>query len=367
MPGHGLLRSDICQMSATSTIGTLTRILVIAFAVLAASTVGLCVAADDEAAAKEPAPPEPLSLAYVPRDAFLIAAIRPPAFLNCPSMKPLEDYLVKHQSLPEKIGVPLSRIEQITAVYFFGKHDGIAFVFRLAQADDAAAMVKGLQPDPEERVYAGRKYVRQKPDGDKSGYCVFTDDRTIVATSNEEHMRRLIVAGKEGATNSKWGQEWSTEDKADMLAMANIKGLRGLALLEGQTSSFDFGFPAEFSPLFEASMALLSLRIDDAHVLVQLQLTSPSESGAKKLQSSMTSLIDLMQSGLSLQRSEISSDAEDKGASLLGLLDVVDGLLDNVKVHVNNNTSADATLWVTLDDAAIVVQKGVLAFAAEKK
>src|SRR5262249_56726835 len=88
---------------------------------------------------------------------------------------------------------------------------------------DAKALLKGLQPESEKLEYGGQAYTRAA--GGPGRFCFLADERTVVASAREEHLRRFIVAGKSGASKAKWAGAWTAADDADAAAIINTAAL----------------------------------------------------------------------------------------------------------------------------------------------
>src|SRR5262249_27526887 len=166
---------------------------------------------------------ESLSLAWVPRDAIAVAALRPAELLNRPALATLKQALTQQKELRESLGVAPEKIEQLTVVFLVdGPQPGrmhrepapAGFIVRLADAGDAAGLMKALQPNPEQQEYSGQTYARGK-DG-RGQFCFVVDGQTVVSSDQEEHLRRLIVAGKNGASKAKWADAWKMAASADV-------------------------------------------------------------------------------------------------------------------------------------------------------
>jgi hypothetical protein len=308
-----------------------------------------------------PAAVTPLSLAYVPRDAYMVAAIRPRVILKNEAFAPLNDFLSRQNDLKRHVGIPMGQIEQITLIQFTSEDESPARVFHLNRSEDAAEMTKLLQPDPEERVYAGRKYVCGNSESANQIY-VFTDNQIVVVADKEEDLRRLMIAGIDGASKAKWAQEWQAEADADAFAFSNVKALRSLELLQGNIFRLAFsmvGMPQEFNIVIEASTVSVTIRIADK-VHVKLRRDSRHQEDAQKNRDSLKAVVELFQVILSTQRTEASKDAADRGAELLVLIDQVDALLDTITFQ-GDDRSVTASTAITLEDVSRLVKAAIAA------
>src|SRR5262249_25232932 len=138
---------------------------------------------------------EAFSLAWVPRDAAIDFAGRPAELLGRPALAGLKKALSNDKELQKGLGVPFERVEHATIVFLVDSETSpgrapAAYVLRLAQAADAAAVVGAVQPDPQEEEFGGRKYVR--PREGHGVFCFRADERTAVICDREEHLRRVI-------------------------------------------------------------------------------------------------------------------------------------------------------------------------------
>ncbi|MDB5347444.1 MAG: hypothetical protein JWP89_5821 [Schlesneria sp.] len=309
----------------------------------------------------QPAAVTPLSLAYVPRDAYMLAAIRPRVILKNEAFAPLNDFLSRQNDLKRHVGIPLGQIEQITLIQFTSEDESPACVFHLTRSDDAAELTKVLQADPEQRVYAGRKYACGKPDS-ANKTCVFTDNQIVVVTDNEEDLRRLMIAGIEGASKAKWTQEWQLSSDADAFLLANIKAIRSLEVLEGNVFKLAFsmlGVPSEFNFVIEASTVSVTIRIADK-VQVKVRRDSRHQEDAQKNCDSLKAVVELFQVIMSTQRSEASKDPTNQGVELLKLIDLVDSLLDTMTFQGDDRTVTASTA-ITLEDVSRIVKAAIAA------
>ena len=127
---------------------------------------------------------EAFSLAWVPRDATVVAALRPAELLGRPALAGIKRTLSDDEELQRGLGVPFERIEQATIVFLVDPDNRpgppAAFVLRLRQAADAAAVIGAVQPDPQEEEYGGQKYLRPKQG--QGHFCFRADERTVLRT-----------------------------------------------------------------------------------------------------------------------------------------------------------------------------------------
>ena len=341
--------------------------------------------AADDAPVAAPAPGKdkeiarPLSLAYIPRDAIAVAAIRPPALLKCPALVPFTKRIDKTFELQKALGFRVERIEQISLVFMLV--DGPAFkkfklpagtpgvmgmggqatqpepvvaIFHLSDPDDAVTLAAAIHRDGDEQNYAGRTYTRTKQEG--SNTCVLVDGR-IVVVAEEPYLRRSIVAGPGGASQAKWARAWRLAPPTDVLMLANVAVIRSLMALKLKEMGGDAVPKLTINPpsaaaLLDARAALLAVKVDDA-ISARLQLIAEEDTADTDISRNRNALkaaLDLHQASLSSLREEASGEAGEKSAALLASLDILDSALDSVTIEIKERI-VEASLTISLDDA----------------
>lgn len=324
----------------------------------AATTAGLM----RESANMEPAQPapavEPLSLAYVPRDALAVAAIRPAALAERESLSSLTTALASHGDLPQIFGLPVDRIEQMTVVLMLDVADSgpgeiwmngarlnqsskpapdvAGLIFRLADAQDADKLLAAMQPDPVQKEYAGQAYFTGKTD--KKWSCFRTEDRTVVASPNEEYLRRLIVAGPVGASRAKWVDAWENAAEADAALLVKCKPMGEIlnAWLFGEIMSDPLAKAqyAVIAPLWQStSTAVFAFGCDD-ELAVDLWVSPTDSNNEDQVRDGLAAALALGQNGLTYARKGLSQEPGPGGAMGLSLVDSLDALLDSVKIKL---------------------------------
>jgi beta-lactamase regulating signal transducer with metallopeptidase domain len=303
---------------------------------------------------------EAFSLAWVPRDALAVAALRPAEMLNRPALAALKQALAQQKELRESLGVAPEKIEQLTVVFLIdGPQPGqmhrepapAGFILRLADAADAAGLIKALQPNPEQQEYSGQAYVRGK-DG-RGQFCFVVDGKAVVSSDHEEHLRRLIVAGKNGASKAKWADVWKKSGSADVAALVNTAALGELMNQAGGGGPPGSPGPA-IAPLWQnTSTALLTVDFRE-RLALSLNLASPNAKEALKVRDTLAAVVTLAQNSLSQARGQFSRLPGGEGAVLLRAADTADTLLDSVKVEQKEDQVL-ATAAADADDAASLV------------
>lgn len=332
---------------------------------------------------------EALSLAYVPRDAAIVAAFRPSMILNGDAFVSLNKFLSKRLDLVKLIGISLERVRQLTVVFMLeegpsfsnvklpdgtpvmmntGKRviapDAVAVILHLARLEDVAAIAKALAPESEESRYAGKAYVRAKSEADRPT-CLLADDLTVVI-ADEAHLRRLIVAGRASASKAKWTQAWKQAAGSDFAALANVTAIRNLVALKMKELGADEApkiNPPSAAPLFDSETALLTVDFHD-QIVARLQLAAERSNDLVRIHAAVKALIELGHVAMSDFRASASSNGSEQGAELLGLIETLDATLDSVEV-VTQEHWVEAAASMSMDDANQVVASLLAVLVAE--
>lgn len=303
---------------------------------------------------------DPLSLAWVPRDAIAVARIRPAELLNRPALAALKKAVLQQKDLQESLGVSLDKIEQATVIFLIdagqpgrgpSEPAPAGVIVRLAEAGDAAALLKALQPNPEKQEYAGQTYFR--PREGSGQFCFPADERTVVVCGQEEHLRRLIVAGKNGASKALWAGAWRGADDSDIAALVNTAALGEMLNQAGAGGPPGGPMPA-IAPLWQATTTALLTADFRERLALSLTLTTQNAKDVQKVRDTLSAVVTLSKNGLSQARGQFSRLPGGEGAALLGAADVADSLLDSLKIEVKD-VQVQASASAEAEDAASLV------------
>jgi hypothetical protein len=321
---------------------------------------------------------DPFSLAFVPRDAVAVAAARPGELLRRPALAPVKNALSQQRDLQLSLGVAPERIEQLIGVFVMDLPANGAgpaapvpagAIVHLAETTDAVAMIKALQPDPEEQEYGGRKYVRGKTG--TGSVCLLADERTVVVSGREDHMRRLIVAGKAGASKAKWVDSWKGGAQADAALLVNIapiaEMLNAVGALNPQTA-METKLGA-FAPLWQGTTTGLLTAHFGTNLKLALLLKARDHENALRVKATLEAAITLGQNSLSQTRSVLSRQPGNDGAFFMGLIDTVDSLIDSIEFenYAPGINDIGASAEMDADDAPRIFAMLLPAIATAKQ
>lgn len=293
---------------------------------------------------------DPLSLAWVPRDSIAVVRFRPAELLNKPALGGIQKTLLAQKELRDSLGVALDRIEQVTIFAFAGQMDPrrsapapevAGFIVRLSAAADVPTLLKALQPQPEPQEFAGQSYVRGTTG--RGPFCFQADERTVASSSREDFIRRIIVAGKTGASRAKWADVWNRADNADFAVLINTAAVREMM---NQAAADDAaGVLRGISPLWQdTSVTLLTIDYRE-QLTISLELPVSSPNSAQRVHDTLAAVVTLAQNALSQGRVHFSQAPGAEAAIKLRVADIADALLDSAKItHTDDQVRATASL-----------------------
>ncbi len=102
--------------------------------------------------------PQPFSLAFVPHDALVVAAIRPAELLRRPALTVLRRDLSEYPQINRTLGIAFERIDSLVLVIVpdvSAEHPNMrgparaGLIFHLTDAADVTEMIKSLLPNPQ--------------------------------------------------------------------------------------------------------------------------------------------------------------------------------------------------------------------------
>lgn len=284
---------------------------------------------------------EPASLAYVPRDAVIVATARPIDILARPEFGALRKALEQQGATKTPFGVGLDRVEQFTLVML--PHEvapnvtaptPAGFILRTSGATDIDSALKTLVPDSVELEYATQKYIKRSSGPPTCAMRV--DDRTLVFCESEEYLKRMIVAGGTGASTTKWADAWKTVSRNDAALLINVAALRTSLDAALQQPNPGAALLLPLAPLWQKSDTVaVSLQLGQELKLLGT-LTCPSSTDAAKVQETLSAAVTLLKNSLSQGRASAARMNGGESATLLGLLDIGDSMLDGAKVNVSD-------------------------------
>jgi beta-lactamase regulating signal transducer with metallopeptidase domain len=276
---------------------------------------------------------DPESLAWVPRDAMIVVRVRPHDLLSRPTLAPVKKMLQEQKGLQEALGISPEQIDQVTLSFTdvvqqpLRSVEPVAAVVRLVAGADPVAMIKALLPNAMEQEFAGQKYLKASAYDSRVGFQA--DARTIVVSSREEYLRRIIVAGKAGAAKAGWAGGWREAPAVDVVAFVDAARIR--PALDQQAGVPGNPMPA-IAPLWRDSTSVL-LAVDFAKQLkLSIELSAADEAASSRIAETLKAVATLAKNGLSQARSQASQAGDSHAAMLLRSLDLADDLVDSVNI-----------------------------------
>jgi hypothetical protein len=316
--------------------------------------------------------PDSFSLAFVPNDAAVVAAVRPAAILKRPVAASLSQALAQSGGMKNELGVSLERIEQATAVVVIEKIEfdaGVRFappvatpkgddqdedeggdggdagqppfeamanfqgpprnvpvllgtIIQTVDAKDAAALGKTLIPEPQSDKHAGQTFF-YGPERTGPFYCV-VGGRTVIISDREDHLKRLLDASPAGAAKADWAPEWQAMEKtgADAVVLVNTPQFR--ETLDQAMFEPMGGGPNPlplFHPLWRNTRAVvLGLQLGDKLALSG-RVPATSKEDAGRVKDTLAAVVTLGKNGLALARDMVPGGDGGLGLVVFGLAD----------------------------------------------
>ena len=303
-----------------------------------------------------------LSLAYVPRDAFIVGAVRPAKLLSYPSLRPLAAELQQDRDFKKQIGVTVNRIEEVT--FFLLMQDALSgsprvglqgTVTRTKTGEDARRIGNMYAPDAVKESYAGQEYY--KCESTRPRFYYLPEDRTVVTSNDVGLLRRIIVAGKPGASQADWAKTWQQMAHNDAAVLYNLRGLK--TLIDAETARAPERVRLQlvpFAPLWQSvTTAAAGLTFDKQLTLEGIADCDTAEDG-KRVRDTLSAVMTLAKNALSQLREAASAQPEPEGPIILRSADVAGALLekltiaqDDKRILLDARASGEETAKVVAD------------------
>ncbi len=287
-----------------------------------------------------------LSLAYVPRDAAIVFAVRPSALLKRPELKGMAAAIEEGEEINEQIGISIDRVERFTMLFLTQADDEPmpvfgGYIIRTAQPADAKSFASKIAPDAAKNSYDGQDYFKNDANG--ASYF-FADPRTVVVCEREEHLRRLIIAGETGASKTTWANVWKQVAKHDAAVQYNFMLIRdainaemtGRARPRTSTQAFYSQFVL-FSPIWNKADSLAVGMKLDGRLTLSAIADSKSADDVNEVKPTLEAAATLGRNLLSMARRAASKESGPTGATWLKSADIADSLLDKLKISTRGD------------------------------
>lgn len=302
----------------------------------------------DSAAAKatlrRPKGNEPFSLAYIPRDVFVVGAVRPAKVLSHPESRALATALRQDEVFEKQIGIPLDRIEMVmfcvmqrTTRSGRADFDFAGFIVRTKTGDDAKKIGSAFAPKAVKDSYADCEYYRSE--ARTRSFYFLPDERTVITSKDIGFLRRIIVAGKTGAAKAEWAKTWQPIARSDAAMLYNFGSVRAAIQAEMERAPGPVRVQmATFAPLWQnTTAAALGVTLDKQLTLQGVAKCATADD-AEKVRDTLAAAITFGRNALSHLRETASARADADGPIMLRTADAADALLDKVVVSQKEET-----------------------------
>ena len=302
---------------------------------------------------------EPFSLAYIPRDVFVVGAVRPAKLLSHPESRALAAAFRQDGVFDKQIGIPLDRIEmavfcvlQRTTPGGRADFDFAGFIVRTETADDAKKIGNVFAPKAVKESYADQEYYRSESRTRR--FYFLPDERTVITSKDIGFLRRIIVAGKTGAAKAEWAKTWQQMARSDAAILYNFGSVRAEIQAEMERAPGPVRVQmATFAPLWQSTMSAVVGVTLDKQLTLQGVARCATADDAKKVRDTLAAAITLGRNALSQFRETASARSDADGPILLRAADAADALLDKVTVSQKEET-VTLTGRTNIEDTATV-------------
>ncbi|HUG19619.1 MAG TPA: DUF1559 domain-containing protein [Planctomycetaceae bacterium] len=337
------------QLARTSLIGQITirTQLLIICSIFSSSCLSTTISAQEKTA-------ETLSLAYIPRDAILVAAARPAELLSQPIFSKLKQAVDRQEGLRDLFGVSVNDVQQISSVFLPRESrqgivtpgEGGMVIHLKADADQEAILKKWLRK-PEQKEFAGQTYFTNPF---RPQTCFFPDSRTIVVSNSEDNLRRFIIAGKLGATKASWAEAWDQVSGTHAALMLDIERLRPGLNAELQNGR-EARALAPLAPLWQHGVHVVGSATAGKEIELQILVICDESKGTAIVADTVKAAVILARNTLSSLRNA-SLRLRDEAAILeLRAADLADEVLDGLKFEARGNVvSVSANVGAEAED-----------------
>ena len=301
-----------------------------------------------------PANDAPVDLKFVPRDALLVAAIRPSRLLARDEFSEMTK-LFKDDLSDDPSRLDFESVDALRVVLLPTNEggrmepDGIGFMLRFNKANDYIR--DAFTTDAGE--FAGHAIMKNH-----SEYAAQIDDRTLLTANDLPILRRMLAAGDNEPNREQWVGEWRANAKKDGLAAVNISRLK--PILESIKDRNDDGRDPFLNSLdvlgsiwSESKHAVVSLSLEEP-MNGQIELTANNEKAAASSIETAKALVTLGRNMLSGVRDSASRNGGDLAVTALQFADLGESMLDTTKFSRDQEiVSADFELDSTVVRSAV--------------
>jgi beta-lactamase regulating signal transducer with metallopeptidase domain len=297
---------------------------------------------------------EAFSLAHVPRDAFVVFALRPAALLKQPALQAIDKMIRNSETSEKDFGVLPDQIQTLHMVGLsmqenVKRNEPFAYIARCVDVTATQKLAASLGSEGMKEQYGTQEYFRLT----NGTFRFQPDERTVVFARDEGIIRRCIIAGPNGAKSAKWAASWNEVAANDVAGLFDTAAIRPLLAKANQppgpndrpsaAHAFQLQF-APFAPLWEqCDIAVVGIQVRDT-LSLKIVGKSASAEDAKRVHDTVKSAITLGQNMLGQARPAAANSRSPDSALMLGTIDIADQLLANVKL-----LQTDSQVTVTIE------------------
>lgn len=279
---------------------------------------------------------ESVSLEYVPRDTALMLTIRPTQILNSPIFATYRAALLEGARPGLRQAPNLDTLQSARVCLLMGRNiPSTVVTFTFASTGDRQRYLESLGAIEIAKAFADEEYVATS-----RGHFLFaTGSKSVTMATQESALRRCLLAGKKGATDTSWARQWAAIAGEDATLVVNTSLMRGVGAqtLLRQLESFQdteqiFDMVYRLSPLWQRSQQLTGFVRLQETIEVVAHSESVNEDEAKLVHASMLTALSAVRLVLSAATDDLTQPNREVPAELVQTLNLADTMLARAKV-----------------------------------
>ena len=293
--------------------------------------------------AEQPPVEDGFDLSYVPKDAWMLFAVRPAAIFDRPEFEEIGDLLGGPGGPAQVRDLPLEDLEQVTWVApepletTLGARPApmemTTLIMQARRAHDFATFLDRMLGDTVAREFKGRTYHVGARGSTKAGY--FRPDERTVILAPEGRMKTVISGLSHGVPEFVNVDTWREFQGDHLLVAARSTGLENLVNSpEFQRNAAAF---SPLAPLWEStSSVVLGIGLDD-RLRVHGAAFSDDRGETKQVKQTLDALVVLSRNAADKGREALGESKSEETEFLLLMLDTGAKLLDELQIERQGN------------------------------
>lgn len=278
------------------------------------------------------------SLDFIPRDALVVASVRPTKLY---ANQEYGDALRQLDAIRlPVINIPMNAVEEVTMALLPSREIAVPIFKATIDVKSFLELVR------DNRFDRNQQFGHQVFQSTQGAFSVIGQNTLLFSTDSVSLARCFLTTS---ASKSKWADVWS-ESNAHAVVLANSSMLRGspaiYELLQNALRGTSTSIGYRMLPLIDSSNYFTLELLADRQLSLRFRASSDSELDATAIRSSLRTAISLGRNGISIARDGMLRSGAD---SMLPLIDIVDEALEEVRIESRDSQTAAV---VSIDGAA---------------